>query len=187
MSCLTSCLTGQNLLPCLLPWEARLWLPAAGRSPPPPGGGGGRRALLRALLTLEKRSAPRATAPLWLPTAAFSCRSRRCSQSPTTNAPAPRHALAEKYLLIAVTHRACRGVPSPAIHAVHVPARRTLTDQPATFAHRGGGRFVHGHGRSLGVGGRAYAPTPPLRCAIPPTPWRSAARNPAAGGILVFR
>ena len=65
--------------------------------------------------------------------------------------------------------------------AILVQARRTLPASPTTFAPRGG--FVHGLGRSLGGGGRAYAPTPPLRCAIPPTPWRSAGERPrlAAG------
>lgn len=108
-------------------------------------------------------------------------RSRRCSQSPTTTAPAPRRALLFSMAAILIDDVRVVGCPRQPDHSPGL-ARRTLRRDPRSAHPAGAGASFMGL-PSLGGGGRACAPTPPLRCAIPPTPWRSAEPTPrlAAG------
>ena len=80
-----------NLFPQVFLWEERGW--SRRRTTPPcrDWGGGGRRALLRALLTLENRLAPRATAPNSPPMAGFSLvrGGARKARRPPCAAPSP--------------------------------------------------------------------------------------------------
>ena len=152
------------------------------------GGVGGVGPCSAPCFTLENRPAPRSTAPDSPLDDGVFPRSRRCSQSPTTTAPAPRHALVAASLRFRRSRRACRGVPSPAGHSVLALARRTLSGVARDF------RTPRGRGlrpRAWPVAGRWWSglrPDAPLALRHPPNPlaqrWRGI---PPGGGMAVSR
>ena len=174
--------TGCNLFPRIFLLEERGFLPAAGIEPLRGAGGGGRRALLRSSFTPAKT--PIATFHgACLPTdVGFCLRSLRCSQSPTTTAPAPRHALVDftTWLLMVWTCVSWGALARIIKGTMTGSADASGTTRTFRTPRGRAGRPL-GAVTGLSLAGRWWSglrpDAPLLRCAVPPTPWRSAAKD----------